>query len=112
MISGCHMMIFSKDADADRAFLRDVVGLVGIDAGGGWLIFRLPPAELGVHPSDANGLHQMYLMCDDLDAEVARFAAAGAACTPVERQRWGRTTAVPLPGGGKLGLYEPHHPQP
>ena len=112
MIHGAHVMIFSQDADADRAFLRDVVGIPAIDSGGGWLIFKLPPAEMGVHPSDVNDLHQVYLMCDDLDGEIARLAGHGVSCGAVATQDWGRSTSIPLPGGGKLGLYEPRHARP
>lgn len=112
MIHGAHVMIFSRDAEADRAFLRDVVGLGAVDAGGGWLIFKLPPAEMGVHPSDKNDVHEFYLMCDDLDAERERLASNGVEFGPVSTQDWGRSTAIPLPGGGRLGLYEPRHARP
>jgi catechol 2,3-dioxygenase-like lactoylglutathione lyase family enzyme len=112
MISGAHVMIFTRDEDADRAFLRDVLEIPCIDSGGGWLIFKLPPAELGVHGGERNDHHQLYLMCDDLDAEIARLAGKGVECDEPMRASWGRATSVPLPGGGKLGLYEPHHQRP
>jgi hypothetical protein len=111
MISGTHAMIFSADAEADRAFLRDVLELPCIDGGGGWLIFKLPPAELGVHGGD-NGVHQLYLICADADAFVARMAERGAATDPISEQDWGRSTMVALPGGGKLGVYEARHARP
>jgi hypothetical protein len=111
MISGAHAMIFSKDPDADRAFLKDVLEIPCVDSGGGWLIFRLPPAELGVHGGD-NGFHQLYLICDDIEALVASLAGKGVACGEVEDEPWGRISYVPLPGGGKLGVYEAHHARP
>ena len=99
MISGSHVMIFSADAEADRAFLRDTLELGCIDSGGGWLIFKLPPAELGVHPG-TNDFHQLYLICDDLDAAIEKLRAKGAETDPVATQDWGRSTGVKLPGGG------------
>jgi catechol 2,3-dioxygenase-like lactoylglutathione lyase family enzyme len=109
VIFGAHVVVFSTDADADRDFLREVFGLDHVDAGGGWLIFGLPPAEAAVHPADAPGA-QLYLMCEDLDAEMARLAALGVECSEVEQARWGAVTTIRLPGGGDLGLYEPRHP--
>jgi catechol 2,3-dioxygenase-like lactoylglutathione lyase family enzyme len=109
MIIGVHAMIYTKDAEADRAFLRDVLGFKHVDVGGGWLIFALPPAEVGVHPSDENNVHELYLMTDDVDAEIERLTKAGHACDPVSVEGYGRVTAVALPGGGKLGLYQPTH---
>ncbi|HMG48814.1 MAG TPA: hypothetical protein VK614_15310 [Allosphingosinicella sp.] len=111
MITGTHAMIFSKDPDADRLFLRDVLEIPCIDSGGGWLIFKLPPAELGVHGGD-NGFHQVYFICDDVDAFIAAMAAKGVACGGIEAEPWGRITYVPLPGGGKLGVYEATHARP
>jgi catechol 2,3-dioxygenase-like lactoylglutathione lyase family enzyme len=111
MITGAHVMIFTKDEDADRAFLRDVLELPCIDSGGGWLIFRLPPTELGVHAGD-NGFHQVYFVCDDVDAFAARMAATGVATDAIREQSWGRSTGVTLPGGGTLGIYEPRHARP
>jgi hypothetical protein len=112
MISGAHVMIFSQGAEADRAFLRDVVGIRGIDAGGGWMIFNLPPAELGVHPGERNDHHEVYLMADNIDAEIVRLNGLGAATEPVKEASWGRFTAIHLPGGSRLGLYEARHPRP
>jgi hypothetical protein len=111
MITGSHAMIFSEDPEADRAFLRDVLELPCIDSGGGWLIFKLPPAELGVH-GGTNGFHQIYLICDDLDSTIARLGERGVAAAEVESEAWGRSTTIPLPGGGKLGIYEAHHARP
>jgi len=110
MIIGAHVLIYSKDAVADRAFLRDVIGLAHVDAGDGWLIFALPPAEVGVHPGETNGDHALSFMTDDIEAEVARLKARGVACTPVENQGYGLTTMMALPGGGALQLYQPLHP--
>ena len=112
MISGAHVMIFTQDEAADRAFLRDVVGIPCIDSGGGWLIFKLPPTEMGVHGGEQNDVHQLYFMCDDLDAEMARLADLGAKCSEPFSASWGRATGIPLPGGGKIGLYEPRHKRP
>ena len=112
MISGAHVMIFTRDEEADRAFLRDVVGIPCIDSGGGWLIYKLPPTEMGVHGGEDNDVHQLYFMCDDLDAEIERLAAAGVTCSEPFSASWGRATAIPLPGGGKIGLYEARHARP
>ena len=111
MFTGAHAMIFTRDEQADRAFLRDVLEVPCIDSGGGWLIFKLPPAELGVHSGD-NGFHQLYFMCEDVEAFVAGMTAKGVATQPVEDQSWGRSTAVTLPGGGLLGIYQPRHARP
>ena len=111
MITGAHVMIYSTDADADRAVLRDALGLAHVDAGGGWLIFKLPSTEAAVHPS-ASYSHEMYLMTDDLDAAKAQLAAKGVQCEGDGQQGWGRSTSIMLPGGGKLGLYEPRHARP
>jgi catechol 2,3-dioxygenase-like lactoylglutathione lyase family enzyme len=112
VITGAHTILYSKDADADRAFLRDVLGLTGVDAGGGWLIFGLPPSEVAVHPSPAGASHELYLLCDDVKAFVADMTARNVACTPVADRRWGLVTEVTLPSGAKLGVYEPRHPRP
>ena len=110
MISGAHVVVYSKDAEADRAFFRDVLGFPSVDAGHGWLIFALPPAEAAFHPNDRNGPHELFLMCDDLEGEMKALAAKGVACSAVEIQRWGSITRVRLPGGGEVGLYHPTHP--
>lgn len=112
MIIGSHTIIQSKNADADRAFLRDVVGLDGIDSGGGWLIFGLPPSELAVHPSSKNDVHEHYLICEDVEQLVAKLTKLRVACSPIQDQGWGRLTLVTLPGGGKLGIYQALHARP
>ena len=112
MIVGAHSIIYSTNPEADRAFLRDVLKLTGIDVGGGWLIFSLPPAELAVHPSSKNDVHEFYLMCDDVEALTAEMKKAHVACSQVQNQGWGLLTHVSLPGGGKLGIYQPRHERP
>jgi catechol 2,3-dioxygenase-like lactoylglutathione lyase family enzyme len=109
MISGAHVVLYSKDAEGDRAFFRDVLGLKSVDAGHGWLIFALPPAEAAIHPADEAG-HEVYLMCHDLQAEMTSLAGKGVRCSKVEQARWGSITTLHLPGGGKIGLYQPKHP--
>jgi hypothetical protein len=111
MITGAHSIIYSKDADADRAFLREVLRLPHADAGGGWLIFGLPPAELAVHPAE-HPRHELYLMCDDVAVFVRDMAARNIVCAPVTDQRWGLLTELTLPGGGRLGIYQPRHARP
>ncbi len=112
MIIGAHVLVFSTGPDADRAFLRDVLGLTHIDLGDGWLIFGLPPAEMAVHPGEKNDVHELFLMCDHIAAFVAEMQAQEVACDPVQQQDWGLVTRVTLPGGGRLGLYEPRHVRP
>jgi catechol 2,3-dioxygenase-like lactoylglutathione lyase family enzyme len=113
VIFGAHVIVYTQDAEADRVFVRDVLGFEGVDAGDGWLIFALPPAELAAHPSDTNGRCELYLMCDDLDATVRDLRAKGVEIArEPSSQGWGRLTAIRLPGGGELGLYEPRHPTP
>jgi catechol 2,3-dioxygenase-like lactoylglutathione lyase family enzyme len=111
VIRGAHVILYSTDADADRAFLRDLLGLPAVDAGGGWLILRLPPAEVAVHPAETSGAVELYLVCDDVEATVAELAARGVRFEGgISDQRWGRLTTIRLPGGGRLGLYEARHP--
>ncbi len=112
MIIGAHSIIYSTKAEADRAFLRDVLQLSNVDVGGGWLIFGLPPAEVAVHPSEENDVHEFYLMCDDVEEFVAAMKKRGVSCAPVQNQGWGLLTQVTLPGGGKLGVYQPRHARP
>ena len=102
MIQGAHVIVYSHAAEADRAFFQDVLAFPSVDVGGGWLIFGLPPAEVAVHPSDANGPHQLYLMCDDVEAFIAKMSERGIACSPVSDQGWGLLTTLTLPGGGAL----------
>jgi predicted enzyme related to lactoylglutathione lyase len=119
MYHGAHFVLYSTDAEADRAFFRDVLGFASVDAGHGWLIFALPPAELAVHPGDGEFVQRhadrsllgavLYLMCDDLDAVVARLTDRGESCAPIEQAPWGRFTSVALPSGGAVGLYQPAH---
>ncbi len=112
MINGAHVIIYSKDAEADKAFFKNVLKFGNVDVGHGWLIFKLPPAEVAVHPSDENGLHELFLMCDDLDAEMARLKKSGIPCSPPDTRSYGIVTELTLPGGGKLGLYQPRHERP
>lgn len=112
MITGAHAIIYSTDAEADRAFLRDVLKLTHVDVGHGWLIFGLPPAEVAVHPGEENDRHEFYLMCDDLDGLIKELAAHHVAFEPVEDLRYGLVTRLALPGGGKLGVYQPRHARP
>jgi hypothetical protein len=112
MIIGAHSIIYSERPEADRAFLRDVLGLPHVDVGEGWLIFGLPPAEVAVHPSEENDIHEFYLMCDDIEEFVADMKKRKVTCTPVQNQGWGLLTQVKLPGGGKLGVYQPRHGRP
>jgi hypothetical protein len=112
MIVGAHSIIYSTNPDADRAFLRDVLQLTSVDVGGGWLIFGLPPAEVAVHPSSKNDVHEFYLMCDDVKALTAEMKQRGIASDEIQNQGWGLLTHVSLPGGGKLGIYEPRHARP
>jgi catechol 2,3-dioxygenase-like lactoylglutathione lyase family enzyme len=110
VIFGAHVIVYSKDATADRAFLREVLGLSSVDAGHGWLIFALPPAEAAVHPAEENGSHELYFMCDDLKSQIATLGEKGILCSEVQEARWGSITHIRLPGGGEVGLYEPKHP--
>jgi hypothetical protein len=112
MIIGAHSIIYSTRPEADRAFLRDVLKLTHVDVGEGWLIFGLPPAEVAVHPSNENDVHEFYLICDDVEALVSQMTKQGIACGPVQNQGWGLLTQVTLPGGGKLGVYQPRHARP
>ena len=119
MINGTHVLLYTANPDADRAFFRDVLELRAVDAGGGWLIFAMPPAELALHPSESAGTQppveamagaHIYLMCDDVRATVKELAAKKVRCSELQVERWGIRTAIPLPGGGAIGLYQPTHP--
>ena len=113
MITGVHAVIFTADAERDRAFFRNVLEFPSVDAGGGWLIFALPPAELAAHPTEGADHHELYLMCDDVHATVADLKAKGVdVVRPISDEGFGLMTAIPLPGGGELGLYQPNHPSP
>ncbi len=111
MINGAHVVVYSKDAESDRAFFRDVLEFPAVDAGHGWLIFALPPAEVAFHPSKKNDLHELYFMWDDLKATMELLKGKKVKCGPVTEQRWGTLTTISLPGGGKIGLYQPKHPR-
>ena len=112
VITGVHAIVYGKDADAIRAFFRDVLELPSVDAGGGWLIFALPPAELAAHPN-GDGRHELYLMCDDIDGTIAELEGKGVEVSgEVSDEGFGLLTSIRLPGGGELGLYEPRHPTP
>ena len=109
MIFGAHVIVYSEDAEADRAFFRDVLGLRSVDAGHGWLIFALPPAEAAVHPAEKTDRHELYFMCGDLKAEISSLRQKGVHCSEVQEARWGSVTKIRLPGGGEVGLYQPRH---
>jgi len=117
MIQGAHVMLFSKDAEGDRAFLRDVLGLAHVDAGHGWLIFGMPPSEVAVHPEEGNAKRgeramagaELYFMCEDLKGTMKALEAKGVKCGKVEKERWGTRTTIGMPSGGEVGLYEPSH---
>ncbi len=111
MISGAHVIVYTKNAEADRAFFRDVLGFKSVDAGHGWLIFALPPAEAAFHPGEKNGVHELYFLCDDLKAEMAALAKKNVACSEIHEERWGSITKMRLPGGGDIHLYQPKHPK-
>lgn len=109
MINGAHVIVYSKDPESDRAFFRDVLKFPAVDAGHAWLIFALPPAEAAFHPGE-NDVHELYFMCDDLKAEMESLKAKKVKCGAVQEERWGSVTTIALPGGGKIGLYQPRHP--
>jgi catechol 2,3-dioxygenase-like lactoylglutathione lyase family enzyme len=110
MIFGAHVIVYSKDATADRGFFRDILGFKSVDSGQGWLIFALPPAEAAFHPDEGNDRHELYLMCDDRKGEMAALKKKGVACSDVQEARWGSIAKIMLPGGGHVGLYQPKHP--
>ena len=110
MIFGAHVIVYSTDATVDRTFFREVLGLSSIDAGHGWLIFALPPAEIAVHPAEERERHELYFMCDDLKAEISALGKKDVRCLEVQEARWGSITKIRLPGGSEVGLYQPKHP--
>ncbi len=112
MISGIHFIIYSKDSKADREFFRDVFELTHVDVGDGWLIFGAPPSELAVHPGADNGNHEIYFMSDDIESFIDEMVKRNIACEPIQDQGWGLLTSLTLPGGGKLGVYQPRHARP
>lgn len=112
LINGSHSIIYSSNAEADRVLLRDVLGLPNVDVGQGWLIFALPPAEVAVHPSDKNDVHELYLMTDDIRAFADEMKKRDVVCSEPHDQGWGILLEMTLPGGGKLGVYQPRHPRP
>jgi len=112
MINGAHAIIYSKNAEADRRFLREVLKLPHVDAGHGWLIFALPPSEVAVHPGEANDQHELYLMCDDIEEAARSLQQHGIVCSARHEERWGVLMQLTLPGGGQIGIYQPRHPRP
>jgi hypothetical protein len=112
MIIGAHVVIYSRDNAADRGFLRDVLKLPHVDAGGGWLIFGLPPSEIAFHPTEGATSHEFYLMCQDVRAFIKDMQNRSIKCEPVSEQRWGLLTYLTLPGGARVGVYEPRHARP
>lgn len=110
MINAAHLIIYTTDAEADRSFFKDVLEYPNVDAGDGWLIFKMPPAEVALHPDEENGAHEIYLMCDDLNETMAELKVNKVKCEKPMDLPWGKLTYFKLPGGGKLGLYEPRHP--
>jgi catechol 2,3-dioxygenase-like lactoylglutathione lyase family enzyme len=110
MIIGAHVVLYSKNAEADRAFFRDILGLKSVDAGHGWLIFALPPAEAAFHPAETNGPRELFFMCDDLAAEMSSLARRNVAFSEIQEARWGSIVKMKLPGGGQVSLYQPKHP--
>jgi catechol 2,3-dioxygenase-like lactoylglutathione lyase family enzyme len=112
MINGAHVVIFSKNAEADRAFFRDMLKLSAVDAGHGWLIFAMPPAEAAIHDSEHNDKHEVYFMCDDIVETRKDLKAKNVNVSDIHEERWGKVATFTLPGGGKIGVYEPKHPSP
>jgi hypothetical protein len=111
MISGAHVILYSQNPEKDRAFFRDIFRLPNVDVGHGWLIFGLPPSEVAFHPGDHEA-HEFYLICDDVKAFIAQMKKRKISCSPIQEERWGSLTNVTLPGGGKLGVYQPKHERP
>jgi hypothetical protein len=112
MLIGAHCVIHSEDPEKDRAFLRDVLKLQSVDAGGGYVIFGLPPAEVSVHEHKGSALHELYLMCADMEHFIGEMKCRHVVCDPVHEESWGLLTSVRLPSGGKLGVYQPRHARP
>lgn len=112
MINGAHVILYTRDADADRAFVQDVLGFPHVDVGHGWLIFALPPAEVAMHPASGKPSHELYLMTDDIKAFASAMKKKKVACSAVHEERWGSLVSVTLPSGAKLGVYQPKHASP
>lgn len=112
MFNGAHIVIYSRDAEADRAVFRDILGMAHVDAGEGWLIFATPPTELAVHPTEGDTPHEFYLMCDDIGAACEALRQSGIETNPVSDEGWGLLSAFTLPGGARIGFYQPRHPRP
>ena len=111
LITGAHVLMYSRDAEADRAFFMDVLGLDSVDSGGGWLIFALPPSEVAIHPTEGQEQHELYLLCEDIEVTARELERKGVTLKrPFDEPRWGRVTEITLPGGGHIGLYQPKHP--
>lgn len=112
MINGAHIVVYTKDPEADRAFFRDVLQLPSVDAGHDWLIFALPPSEAAFHDAEANDKHELFFMCDNLASTLHDLKQKNVPVSPVTEQRWGSLATLTLPGGGKIGVYQPTHPRP
>ena len=112
MTTGIHLILYSKDAEADKIFFRDILKFTKVDVGHGWLIFGLPPSELAVHPSETNGQHEIYLMCDDIKTFIQQMSKQKIVCSEIQNQSWGQLVQLSLPGGGKIGVYQPRHARP
>ena len=112
LITGAHVILYSKNPDADRAFFRDILKFPAVDAGHGWLIFAMPPAEAAFHDSESNGPHELYFMCEDIAATLDELKAKNVEVSDVQQQRCGKLASFTLPSGGRIGIYEPQHPSP
>ena len=112
MINGAHVVMYTKDPEADRGFFRDVLKFPSVDAGHGWLIFAMPPLEAAFHDSETSNQHELYLMCEDIMTTLQDLKSKNVKVSDVTEQRWGKLAAITLPGGGKIGIYEPKHPSP
>jgi len=112
LINGAHIVIYTKDPEADRAFFRDVLKFSSVDAGHGWLIFAMPPLEAAFHDSEKNDQHELYLTCDDIAATLKDLKSKNVRVSDLSEQRWGKLATFALPGGGKIGVYQPKHPSP
>ena len=112
MITGAHSILYSSDPEADKEFFKNVLKFPHVDVGHGWLIFGLPPSEVAIHPANESGLHEFYLLCDDIHTFVKEMTEQNINCSEIQAQRWGLIILLSLPGGGKIGVYEPRHARP